>query len=304
MNGKRFIKFIPVLFLGWLGVGCIPAQSPNGPDVAPSPKQAVVNFELPAQMEFAGEEVPLNDQEVAERLDRELMSLSYYHASTLLVLKRSQRWKSWIEDELRKADIPIDYFYLAVAESNLSNTAVSYARAGGMWQLMPETSRELGLEISAYVDQRRDPYLAMEAAVRYIKRAHKQLNNWTLVAASYNRGPRGILNALEAQQVSSYYDLYLHEQTYRYVFKILAYKLILSNPEAYGFYLPSSSSLYKPWDLKKVEVTETIPSLPAWGKEKGVTYKDIKKYNPWITSIDYSLPVKKGKIYTIRLPKR
>ena len=303
MDGKRLIKFIPLWCMGWLGVGCIPAQSPSEPIFTSPQVQTIINFPLPDQMDFAGEEVPLHETDVAERLDRELMSLSYYHASTLLVLKRSQRWKSWIQTKLAKEDIPIDFFYLAVAESNLSNTAVSYARAGGMWQLMPETSREFGLEISSYVDQRRDPYLAVEAAIRYIKRAHKQLPNWTLVAASYNRGPRGILDALESQQVSSYYDLYLHEQTYRYVFKILAYKLILSDPEAYGFSF-SSSDLYHPWELEEVSVSKSIPSLPAWGKKQGVTYKVIKQYNPWITSIDYSLPVKAGTSYIIRLPGR
>ncbi len=285
-----------------LFIGCIPAQDPPSDTQETIRKQYILNFPLPPSLEFAGESVPIDDPEIAERLDRELMALSYYHASTLLVLKRSKRWKAFLQQQLQEAQIPEDFFFLAVAESSLSNTARSSAQAVGMWQLMKETSRELGLEVSTYVDQRRDPFLATKSAIRYIQRAYKQLENWTLVAASYNRGTRGILNALEAQGVHTYYDLYLHEETYRYLFKILAYKVILSEPEAYGFHVPESP-MYEPWETRSVEISTPISSLPDWGRQHGVTYREIKKYNPWITSIDYSLPVKAGKVYTIRLPK-
>ena len=281
--------------------GCIPAQErPNYPS-SQMEIQQIVNFPLPEQLKFAGEVVPLTNKEVAERLDRELMALCYYHASTLLVLKRSKRWKSFIQTRLESAQIPQDFFYLAVAESSLSNTAVSSARAVGMWQLMTDTSRELGLEVSTYVDQRRDPELATQAAIKYLKRAFHSLQNWTLVAASYNRGQGGIKNALKAQAVTSYYDLYLHEQTYRYVFKILAYKIIMSSPEAYGFIL-EDNDLYEPWKSDKIEVQTSIPSLPEWGRQYGVTYKQIKQYNPWITSIDYSLPIPENQAYFINIP--
>ncbi|MEM6628664.1 MAG: lytic transglycosylase domain-containing protein [Bacteroidota bacterium] len=282
---------------------CIPAQDASLHEGSPHSIQQVVNFPLPNQLTFAGEEVPLNDPDVAERLDRELMALCYYHASTLLVLKRSKRWKAFIQSNLKEANIPQDFFYLAVAESSLSNTAVSSARAVGMWQLMKDTSKELGLEVSTYVDQRRDPLLATQTAIRYLKRAHRSIENWTLVAASYNRGQGGIKNALKSQGVSSYYDLYLHEQTYRYIFKILAYKLILSSPGSYGFNL-EMDRLYEPWEFQTVMVDQTIASLPEWGKQYGITYKQIKQYNPWITSIDYSLPVSEHTTYTIRIPLR
>ena len=300
-------SFIPPLGLICLFIfqfsGCIPAQEGPAVDRPQVQIQQIVNFPIPEQLDFAGEAVPLEDPEVAERLDRELMSLCYYHASTLLVLKRAKRWKKFIQSRLNEAQIPQDFFYLAVAESNLSNTALSSARAVGMWQLMRETSRELGLEVSTYVDQRRDPELATKTAIKYLTRSYKSLQNWTLVAASYNRGQGGIRSALKAQGVNSYYKLYLHEQTYRYVFKILAYKIILSSPETYGFIL-DQNDLYKPWKYNQIEVNQSISSLPEWGKEHNLTYKDIKQYNPWITSIDYSLPIPENKSYFINIPVR
>jgi len=253
-------------------------------------------------LSFCGEEVPLSDPEIAERLEREINALAYYHASTLLVLKRTHRWKEDILKILRAEGIPTDFFYLAVAESNLDNDAESYRQAVGMWQLMDATAKEMGLEVNTYIDERRDPFLSTSAACKYLQQSYSRFGNWTLVAAAYNRGIAGLANALESQMVDSYYDLYLHEQTYRYIFKILAYKVILENPEHYRFQIPENK-LYEPWNYREITVSETIPDLPTWAKEYQTTYKYLKLYNPWITSIDYSLPVKHEKTYIIRTPR-
>jgi len=301
---------IALLFLNcicWLG-GCLPAQdSESSRDYTHSnahtpTRQYIVNFPIPEKLEFAGEAVPLEDWDVAERLDREINAHAYYHASTLSIIKLSSRWKPTILEILQKNGIPSDFYYLAVAESALDNQAISAKNAVGMWQLLKPTAEELGLEVSSYIDQRRDPLLATEAACRYLLKSYERLGNWTLVAAAYNRGVRGLTDALTEQGVDSYYDLYLHEETYRYIFRILSYKLILETPKNYGFVFDSNMG-YIPWDYQEVEVNSTIPSLPQWALERGTTYKMIKRYNPWITSIDYSLPVNSGKTYKIRLPR-
>ncbi len=300
----RISLFAQALICFIMFQSCLPAQQSDPQNHNDHPRQSpnIVNFPIPSNLSFCGEEVPLSDPEIAERLDREINALAYYHASTLLVLKRAHRWKNDILKTLRAEGIPADFFYVAVAESNLDNDAESYRQAVGMWQLMEATAKEMGLEVNTYVDERRDPFSSTYAACKYLKQSYGRFANWTLVAAAYNRGIAGLASALESQMVDSYYDLYLHEQTYRYIFKILAYKIILENPGQYKFQIPESE-LYDLWKYREITVSETISDLPTWAKEYNTTYKYIKLYNPWITSIDYSLPVKKGKTYVIRIPR-
>ncbi len=284
---------------------CLPAQEQRAKDQEKDNKdhrQYIINFSSPDNMTFCNEKVPLNDPEIKERLEREINALSYFHASTLLVIKRMHRWKPVLTNILSDYGIPEDFIYLTIAESNLENDAESYREAMGMWQLMEGTAKELGLEINTYIDERRDPFLATIAACKYLSKSYEKFNNWTLVAAAYNRGISGISQALTAQLVDSYYDLYLHEQTYRYVFKILAYKAILENPQTYGFHI-QEDDVYQPWTYREIEVSNSIENIPQWAKQYNTTYRFIKYLNPWITSIDYSLPFQKDKVYTIRVPE-
>lgn len=265
-------------------------------------KQKVVHFPLPKTLEFAGEQVPLEDEEVAERLERELTANSYLHGSTLLILRRESRWKPMILERLKAHGIPEDFFYLAVAESNLSNTAVSVSQAVGMWQLLEPTAEELGLQVGNKIDQRMDPFLATEAACLYLKQSFEKFGNWTLVAAAFNRGKTGIAEALAAQKVENYYDLYLNEESYRYLFRILAMKLILQSPESYGFrILPQDR--YQPWKIRTITIDSSQPHLPDFAHLQGVTYKTLKQYNPWLGIGSYELPVPKGKTFQVYLPE-
>lgn len=254
---------------------------------------------LPAEMTFAGEPVPLDVPDVAERLDRELLVNSYLHATTLLGLKRMQRYVPDIKELLVENDIPEDFIYLALAES-LFGHVTSPAGAAGFWQLMPDTARGYGLLVNGEVDERFNVKKSTHAAIRYLKTAHKRFDSWTNAAASYNRGMGGIDRALERQGVSSYYDLYLNDETSRYMFRILALKEIYGNPEKYGFEVPKEHG-YQPLPTRELTVTSTIPDLPAFALEQGTNYKTLRLYNPWIKT--YKLTVPQGREFVLELPQ-
>ena len=254
---------------------------------------------VPAALSFAGEPVPLQVPDVAERLDRELLVNSYLHATTLLGLKRMQRYVPEIKSILQENDIPEDFIYLALAES-LFGHVTSPAGAAGFWQLMPDTARGYGLLVNGEVDERFHVRKATLAAVKYLKRAKERFGSWTNAAASYNRGMAGLAQALERQGVSSYYDLYLNDETSRYMFRILALKEVLGNPQKYGFELPEAQG-YDPLPSRTIRVSATVSDLPAFALEQGTNYKTLRLYNPWIKG--YKLDVPPGKEFELQLPQ-
>lgn len=257
-----------------------------------------VSFDVPQGITFAGEPVPLDIPDVRERLDKELQINVYFHSNTIFLIKRANRWLPQMEKILKEHGIPEDFMYLPLIESNLLN-AVSPKHAVGYWQILEDSGRELGLEISREVDERYDPLKATEAACKYLRRAYNKFQNWTIVAASYNRGMAGMQRALDDQKVDSYYDLYLNEETSRYVFRILAIKEIIRNPEKYGFFI-RQKHLYKEEPLRYVEVNETIRDLVDFAKDHGTNYKLLKRHNPWLRQ--EKLTIKNGKSYLIALP--
>jgi membrane-bound lytic murein transglycosylase D len=269
----------------------IPLQESERPFVA-------VSYDLPKEVSFAGELVPLELPDVSERLDKELQINVYLHSSTLFLLKRANRWLPKIEEILIANDIPTDFKYLPLIESALLN-ATSPKDAVGYWQILEPSGKELGLEISKEVDQRYDPIKSTEAACKYLKKAYGKFGNWTLVAASYNRGRAGVASDMEDQRVTNYYDLHMNEETSRYVFRLLAIKEIFEQPDRYGFKL-KPEHLYQPEPLKYIEVEETIKDLVAFAQSQGTNYKLLKRHNPWLRQT--KLTVKKGKKYRIALP--
>ncbi|WP_205727883.1 lytic transglycosylase domain-containing protein [Flammeovirga pectinis] len=256
---------------------------------------------MPEHFQFCGEQVPLDDADVYERFDRELYVNSYWHSHTILVFKRAQRWMPVIEKIMKEQQVPNDFKYLCIIESDLMLNARSGSGAAGFWQFMPSTAREYNLKVSKEVDERYNVKKATLAACTYLKKAKEKLGSWTLAAAAYNRGSSGIARALEDQKVTNYYDLLLNEETSRYVFRILALKEIMQSPEKYSFEL-STSQLYQPDLLRTITVNKTISNLAEFAKEEGVNYKILKRYNPWLRS--NKLTIKKGKSYIITLPNR
>lgn len=257
-----------------------------------------VSYDLPKQISFAGEATPLEMPDVLERLDRELQVNIYLQSSTLFLLKRANRWLPRITEILKEHGIPEDFKYLPLIESGLVN-GVSPKNAVGYWQIREASGKELGLEITKEVDERYDPIQSTVAACKYLKKAYEKFNNWTLVAASYNRGVAGIRSDLEDQKADNYYDAHLNDETSRYVFRILAIKEIFENPAKYGFKI-KPEHLYNPEPLRYIEVTETIPDLVSFAKNNGSNYKLLKRHNPWLRQP--RLTVKKGKSYQIALP--
>ncbi|RXR29115.1 lytic transglycosylase domain-containing protein [Flavobacterium piscinae] len=259
-------------------------------------KREVVS--LPLEIDFSGEKTPLHIADVRERLDREMVINTNLHSSTTLILKRANRAFPVIEPILKKYGVPDDFKYLAVIESGLANV-VSPAGARGVWQFMPQTAKEQGMEVNDYVDERYHLEKSTEAACRYLLEAKNKFGNWTLAAASYNAGMGGINKQLTNQQVSDYYDVLLTEETSRYVFRILALKEIMLNPAKYGFEIPNEQ-LYHPIEVKKIEVDSTITDLATFAKDQGINYKILKLHNPWLR--DKKLENKSKKVYTLEIP--
>lgn len=260
--------------------------------------KVVHSYGLPKSMDFAGEKAPLKIADVSERLDRELVINANLHSTTTLILKRANRVFPIIEPILKKNGIPDDFKYLAVIESGLVNV-VSPAGARGVWQFMPQTAKEHGMEVNDFVDERYHLEKSTQAACDYLNAAKKKFGNWTLAAASYNGGMAGISKQIERQGVSDYYDLLLTEETSRYVFRILALKEIMQNPDKYGFSL-SNEQLYFPIETKQISVDSTVTNLAIFAKNQGVNYKVLKIHNPWLR--DTKLENKTKKVYTLDIP--
>ncbi len=252
----------------------------------------------PDTMNFAGEPVPLQRWDVREYFDRELLFNYYMPANIFYMLKLSGRYFPMIEAELRANNIPDDFKYLCVAESNLQN-AVSRVGASGFWQFMKDTAPAYGLEINSTIDERYHIQESTAAACKYLKQAYQRFGNWTAAAASYNCGMGGYASRSSHQGTKYYYDLALPEETQRYIFRILAFKHLMANAESLGFNLPDSSR-YTAVKTKEVIVEQSIPNLAVFAKANGSSYKNLKLLNPWLR--ERSLTVRAGQRYVLKLP--
>lgn len=260
----------------------------------------LANPPLPESLTFCGEKVPLDDPMVRESLDRELTAICYQHSTTLLCLKRARRYFPVIEKILKEDTVPEDIKYLCVAESSLSN-AVSPAKAVGFWQFLEATAKSYGLTINDDVDERYDLEKSTHAACKYLKKGKKSLGKWSLAAAGYNMGDGGVRKNINNQSQDEYWDLYLNSETARYVYRILAYKLLFENPDLYGVRL-NESDKYAPYDCEEITITSSVPNLYTFCQENGMTYKELKTLNPWLRST--KLTVSSGKSYTIKKFKK
>ncbi|MBO4984280.1 MAG: lytic transglycosylase domain-containing protein [Bacteroides sp.] len=256
---------------------------------------------VPDKATFAGETIELNRYDLRERMDRELMSFTYMHSTTMLTIKRANRYFPIIEPILKEAGIPDDFKYLAAIESNLNPLAKSPAGAVGMWQFMQATGRQYGLEVNRYIDERYHVEKETRAACKYLKEAYEKYGNWLSVAAAYNAGQARISSQLQRQQVDKAIDLWLVEETARYMFRLLAAKAVISNPQQYGFLL-TREQLYPTLSYREISINTGIANLADYAQEKGVTYAQLKDANPWIR--DTLLMNKSGRTYVIKIPTR
>jgi hypothetical protein len=264
-----------------------------------SSKERYLLPNLPLKLDFAGEQVPLEKPDVHERLLREMLINTNLQAGNTWILLQSSRWFPLIVPILKEEGVPEDFKYLCVAESGLQQV-VSKSDAVGFWQFLEETGKQSGLEISKQVDERYHVEKSTRAACRFFKRAYAKFGSWTLVAAAFNCGEGGIEKFMHQQQVSSYYDALLPDETMRYVFRILAFKNIISHPKEYNFTV-NEKDYFSPRNTYTDTIRSTVNDLTAYTKSKGCTYKELKVFNPWLREKD--LVVKKGKEYIVLLPK-
>lgn len=254
--------------------------------------------EIPESMTFCGEVIDLRHFDAQERIDKELLVNTYFHSNTIQYFKRANRHFKTIERILEEENVPTDMKYLCLIESGLTQ-AVSPSGARGFWQFMPASAKEYGLTINREIDERYHIEKSTRAACAYLKDAHEKFEDWSLTAAAYNRGMGGIKSDLENQLVDEYIDLHLNRETSRYMFRILALKLIFESPNDYGFF-PDEMYLYEPFEVRNLEVAESITDLTAWAIENGSNYHQLRTLNPWI--LGNSLTVKNTP-FTIQLPK-
>lgn len=257
--------------------------------------------DLPEQISFADEKVPVNRWDVREKFDKEFLQIYYSPGGILYLVKLANRNFPIISERLKANGVPDDFKYLCIAESNMQSWAVSKSGAVGYWQFLHGTGAGYGLEISSQVDQRQHLEKATDAACKYFKSAYAKFGNWTAAAASYNCGMGGYNSQATFQRTTNYYDLQLPEETNKYIFRILTYKYLLENAEKLGFKVDEDAK-YQLVATRSVTITSTIPDLAVFAINNGTTYKMLRVLNPWLRG--KSLTVNNGKTYVINLPSQ
>lgn len=255
-------------------------------------------YKLPDEVTFAGEKMPLENFDTKESLDREILVSAYRHSSTILIIKRANRYLPIIEKILQKNGIPDDFKYLVAAESEYSNM-VSPVGATGFWQIMQATGREYGLEINSVIDERYHIEKSTQFACDYFRKSYEKYGNWTLAAASYNGGRAALDEQIRIQRQNNYYDLLLTEETARYIFRAVAYKLVITDPARYGFDI-SIEELYPGLKYYEVKVDTAVTDFSAFAEKYGTNYKLLKFLNPWLRK-PYLTPGS-GREYFIKIP--
>lgn len=256
---------------------------------------------VPEEVSFGGEKIDLRRYDRRERMDRELMAFTYMHSTTMLLIKRANRYFPIIEPILKANGIPDDFKYLMVIESNLNPLARSPAGAAGLWQFMPATGREFGLEVNDNIDERYHIEKATKAACKYFKQAYAKYGNWMAASAAYNAGQGRISSQLEQQLASHAMDLWLVEETSRYMFRLLAVKELFASPQRFGFLL-KQEHLYPTISYRDTTLTTSIDSLDTYAQRLGITYAQLRDANPWLR--EHSLKNKTGRTYVLQIPSQ
>lgn len=297
---NNIFRFLPVTLI-FFSILALPlcAEDQNKHYGDNYPPQEVKSLPIPEQLDFAGEVVPLERHDLRERFDREMLAFTFMHSTTFLLIKRANLYFPIIEPILKENNVPDDFKYLALIESYFNPRAVSPAKAAGFWQFLSSTGKEYGLEVGTQVDERFHIEKSTAAACQYLKDSYELYNSWITAAAAYNAGKNRISTELEQQNAKDYFDLYLNEETSRYVFRLLAAKEMLTNPQKYGFNL-KKQDFYHTVRTRNVVVNTSIEDWADWAADNGTTYVQLKYFNPWIR--DRKLDNKSGKTYTIKIP--
>ena len=263
-------------------------------------KYNVYSVLKPDNLKFANENIPESTFDVWERLDKELLKNIYWQSNTLLYFKRANKYFPIIEEILEKNNIPSDFKYLALIESGFEYK-VSPSGAAGFWQIMKGTAREYGLEVNYAIDERYHLIKSTEAACKYLQKAYDKFGSWTMAAASYNMGINGVQRQVKKQNTNNYFNLYLNDETSRYVFRIIVIKEIMENARKYGFVF-RQNDLYSYPNVKQIRVDSTINNLYSFAQENDINYKILKRFNPWLRTS--KLPDESRRVYYIDIPEK
>lgn len=296
-KSSRFLTLTVLLFSTLLllnGIG----ENESVKEIFTHESYKIKAIKLPKNLNLAGERVPIEKNDIKERMDRELLVNTYWQSNGLLLIKRANKYFPILEPLLKKYGLPDDFKFLALAESAFTDETSS-AGAAGIWHFMKRTGKEYGLEINNNVDERYHIEKSTKVAAAYLKKSKERFNSWTLAAAAYNAGNYGIHKQLEKQQVDNYYDALLANETERYVFRIIALKEVISNPKKYGFLL-DNEDLYTFPKTKIVKVDTVISNISLFAKKFGITYKELKIHNPWLR--ENKLNNASKKLYEIKIP--
>lgn len=288
-------SFLTISLLLFFTIGCS-AQSANRPMVT-----TVVEIpSLPEELEFAGERVPLDNFDTRESLMREMLVTLYMHSRTSLTLMNTTRYFPIIEPILAEFGIPNDMKYLCVAESGLDPNVVSTAGAGGLWQIMPTVGKENGLVVDGEIDERYHIEKATRVACTLLKSYYEEFGSWAFAAAAYNLGPNGLRRRVDKQQSDNYYDTFLPEETLRYMFRILSFKLLIADPDEYGYRI-AKSDYREPLDnYYEIEVSGKNIDWAAVAREHGTTYRMLRQLNHWIR--EYDCANSAGRTFIVKIP--
>lgn len=256
--------------------------------------------EIPSSMTLFGEQVPLDNYDTRESLEKELTTIIYNHGRTIQILINYNRYYAIIKPIMEAAGIPDDFKYLCIAESSFDPNAVSTASAAGLWQFMSSVAKQYGLIVGSDVDQRYDMYKETQAACRLLNDYKKQMGSWTLAAAAYNLGPAGVRTRITKQGTTDYYDSFLPTETARYIFRIMAYKILIENPQLYGYeeVLKVQHPLYD--GFREVEISSATIDWSKVAQENGTNYKILREWNPWIRNYTYNNASR--TTFTLRIP--
>jgi len=294
---QRILSLLSISIITVIFYNAILKTAPN-PELQTHKGYKIKALKLPKGLNLAGERVPIEINDVKERMERELLVNTYWQSNGILLLKRANRYFPILEPLLAKYNLPDDFKFLALAESGFTDETSSVG-AAGIWHFMRTTGKEYGLEINDNVDERYNIEKSTKVAAEYLIKAKEKLGSWTLAAAAYNAGNSGVSRRLEAQKVSNYYDVKLPDETERYIFRILALKEIITNPKKYGFVF-DKEDLYTVKETRLVKVDTAISNLTLFAKEFGMNYKELKIYNPWLR--EHKLNNKSRRLYEIKIP--
>jgi hypothetical protein len=283
---RQLLLFI-TLFLS----SVLPSKGQTVPQLPPS---------VPDYVVFAGETIRFDRADLRERMDRELIAFTYSHNMSTLMIKRANNYFPQVEPILERMGVPNDLKYLMVIESNLDPQAASGAGAAGLWQFTQATGRAYGLEVNANIDERYNTYKATEAACRFLSEAYSKYGNWMTVAASYNGGQQGMDRRIEMQHQRNALDMWLVDETSRYMFRLLAVKMMFENPSMFGFSF-KREDLYPYIPVKEqVKVTDPVDDLVKFAEDHKITYADLKRANLWLR--ESKLNNKSHRTYYIDIP--